>query len=240
MTDIEPAAPTAPATVTTDDVPESWNAAWKLARRIHNTPFVPKGLRGDGNAVMACILTGEEFGLGPMQSLRMINIIEGRPSLSAEMMRALVNRAGHRVDVVESKADRVTLAGLRKDTGAKAVATWTLADAKRADLTRNPAWGKYPRSMLLARATSELCRMLFPDVIGGLYTPEETAAISGHVYMPSAIEVSGEQEPLVDPATGEIMDAEDDLDAAWRADADAGQADDATDPDNPRNTPVQQ
>ena len=57
MTDLEPAAPNTPAVQ--DDVPESWNAAWKLARRIHNTPFVPKGLRGDGNAVMACILTGE-------------------------------------------------------------------------------------------------------------------------------------------------------------------------------------
>jgi hypothetical protein len=235
MSEIEQAAPQPPAVA--DDVPESWNAAWKLARRIHNTPFVPKGLRGDGNAVMACILTGEEFGLGPMQSLRMINVIEGRPSLSAEMMRALVNRAGHRVDIVESKQDQVTITGLRRDTGAKAVVTWTLADAKRAGLTNNPAWTKYPRSMLLARATSELCRMLFPDVIGGLYTPEETAAITGHVYMPSAIEVEADPAPLVDPATGEILPDEEDLDAQWRAEADAAHADDAMDPDNPRNKP---
>lgn len=176
------------------DVPAEWLAAMRLAGRIHSTPFVPKPLRGDPHSVLACILTGQELGLGPMQSLRMVNVIEGRPAASAELMRALVNRAGHRVDVVEARQDLVTLSGVRKDTGARATVTWTLADAQRAKLTGNPAWGKYPRSMLLARATSELCRMLFADVIGGLYTPEETAAIEGQSWTPDT--------ELVDPVTG--------------------------------------
>jgi hypothetical protein len=178
------------------DIPASWRAGWRLARRISHTPFVPKDLRGDPNSVLACILTGEELGLGPMQSLRMVNVIDGRPAASAELMRALVNRAGHRIDVVESRQDRVTLAGRRHDTGAVAKVTWTIGDAQRAKLTGNPAWAKYPRSMLLARATSELCRALFADVIGGLYTPEETAAIEGHAWEPD--DPLGE---LVDPVT---------------------------------------
>jgi hypothetical protein len=124
----------------------------------------------------------------------MVNVIEGRPAASAELMRALVNRAGHRIDVVESRQDRVTLAGRRRDTGAQAKVTWTIGDAQRAKLTHNPAWTKYPRSMLLARATSELCRALFADVIGGLYTPEEQAAIDGIAWEP-------ELGQLVDPVT---------------------------------------
>lgn len=178
------------------DLPASWVAGWRLAKRISHTPFVPAALRGDPNSVLACILTGDELGLGPMQSLRMVHIIEGRPAASAELMRALVNRAGHRIDVVESRQDRVTLAGVRRDTGAQAKVTWTIGDAQRAKLTGNPAWAKYPRSMLLARATSELCRALFADVIGGLYTPEETAAIEGHAWEPE--DPLGE---LVDPVT---------------------------------------
>lgn len=186
------------------DIPASWTAAVRLAGRIHSTPFVPAGLRGNPASVLACILTGEELGLGPMQSLRMVHVIDGRPSASAELMRALVNRAGHRVDVVEAKQDTVTLSGQRSDTGARATVTWTLADAQRAKLTGNPAWGKYPRSMLLARATSELCRMLFADVIGGLYTPEESAAIEGHAWEPSPGE-------LADPVTARVLPDEHEL-----------------------------
>ncbi len=203
-----------PAPDVPTDIPASWQAAIRLARRIAHTPFVPKGLRDDQGAVLACILTGEELGLGPMQSLRMVNVIDGRPAASAELMRALVNRAGHRISVVEARNDRVTLSGQRRDTGATAKVTWTIDDAQRAKLLGNPAWGKYPRSMLLARATSELCRMLFADVIGGLYTPEETAAIDGHVYEPAGIELT--EGVLVDPVTdqrfGEELDIEADED----------------------------
>ena len=185
------------------------------------TPFVPKALRGDPHSVLACILTGYELGLGPMQSLRMVNVIDGRPAASAELMRALVNRAGHRVDV--DRGPRTTgsrSAGVRRDTGAQAKVTWTISDAQRAKLTGNPSWAKYPRSMLLARATSELCRMLFADVIGGLYTPEETAAIEGHAYEVPASELNeGLDVELVDPVTNTALSAEDELDAAWVADA---------------------
>ena len=176
-TSLEPAANAA-------DVPDSWVALMRLTARIYDTTFVPRTLRGNPNEVLAAMLTGQELGLGPMQSLRMINVIEGRPSISAELMRALVNRAGHRLSVVEARQDKVTLFGQRRDTGSSATVTWTLKDAERARLTGNPAWAKYPRSMLLARATSELCRQIFADIVTGLYTPEEAAAIEGQVWEP--------------------------------------------------------
>jgi hypothetical protein len=248
MTDIEQAVPPtldeAALAKIAADVPQSWVAAMRLAARIHSTPFVPKSFRGDPASVLACILTGEELGLGPMQSLRMVNVIEGRPAASAELMRALVNRAGHRLSVVDAKQDRVTLHGQRRDTGASATVTWTIADAQRAKLMGNPAWAKYPRSMLLARATSELCRQIFSDVIGGLYTPEETAAITGHVLEPGDSElvdpISQRQLDAGDDVTDDsdaeqlrrdVLDAEDALDAEWLADAraDAADADEAAD-----------
>jgi hypothetical protein len=188
-----------PAANVEGDVPSSWVALMRLTARINNTTFVPSALRGKPAEVLACMITGQELGLEPMISLRMINVIEGRPALSAELMRALVNRAGHRLSVVEAKQDKVTLYGRRTDTGSEATVTWTLEDAKRANLLGRGAWTTYPRSMLLARATSELCRQIFSDVIAGLYTEEETASIEGHAWEPD------DPSMLVDPVTGEIV-----------------------------------
>jgi hypothetical protein len=54
------------------------------------------------------------------------------------------------------------------------VVTWTVDEAARAELVSKTNWRLYPRQMLVARATSELCRYVFADVLGGLcYTPEE-------------------------------------------------------------------
>lgn len=146
-----------------------------LADRISKTEFVPKGLRGRPEAVLACILYGHEVGMGPMQSLSSIDVIEGKPTVKPEAMRGLVRQAGHAIWVEERTAQAVTVAGRRReDPDHVERITWTLDDAKAAGLGQKDVWKKYPRAMLLARATSELCRSMFPDVIAGLsYTAEE-------------------------------------------------------------------
>jgi hypothetical protein len=149
--------------------------AWTLAQRIAQTDFVPPPLRGKPEAVLACILTGHEAGLSPMQSLAKINIIEGRPAMSAELMRALVLSAGHRLHYDTATNTKCVAVGERHDNPTQATRVeWTLDDAKRAGLEQRPNWRKYPKAMLIARATAELCRMIFPDVLAGIsYTVEE-------------------------------------------------------------------
>ena len=153
---------------------------WKTAQKIANTPFVPTAFRGKPEAVFAAILYGDELGLGPMQSLNSIHVIEGKPSMSPELMRALVARAGHRLDVKLASNDKVILWGKRADNDSEATVEWSMKDAQQAGLAGRGAWKTYPRAMLLARATSEICRMIFSDCIMGLsYTPEEASSIAG-------------------------------------------------------------
>ena len=149
-------------------------AVGDLASKISTTNFVPKSLRGKPAEIAACILTGREVGIGPMESLSKINVIDGRPSMSAELMRSLVMRDGHEIRYPTLTDDKVVAEGRRAGSESWTTVTWSLTDAQRVGVASKDVWKKYPRQMLSARATSELCRLLFPDALGGIsYTPEE-------------------------------------------------------------------
>jgi hypothetical protein len=145
----------------------------ELANQIAGTDFVPQGLRNNPAAITAAILYGDEVGVGPMQSLARIAVINGRPTLAAETQRALILAAGHDLWVEESTVTKCTVAGRRRDSDATSRITWTIDDARRANLTGKPPWKMYPRQMLLARASAELARAVFPDAVGGLAATEE-------------------------------------------------------------------
>lgn len=158
---------------TTDSWTEVVAEVAKLAGHIAGTDFVPKAMRDNPAAVAAAILHGREVGFAPMTALAQTHVIDGRVSISAEAMRALVLQHGHQIRIGDMSSSAVTIAGRRAGDDQWASVTWTVEDARRADLTGKTNWKKYPRQMLLARATTELLRAVFPDVIHGLMSTEE-------------------------------------------------------------------
>lgn len=173
---------------------------------IANTEFVPKNLRGNLPAILACVVTGREIGIGDMASLRHISIIDGKPTYSAELMVALVHRAGHSLTGgPNAEGTQATAKGRRKDNGDEQDFTFTLEDAQKAGLLNKRNWQQYPKSMLWARAVSQLCRQLFPDVSAGngFYTAEElgdedTDEFGAPVIEGEATEVKEPLPPLMD------------------------------------------
>lgn len=155
-----------------------WHDLYELAKVVYNVDgFVPKAIQGKPAAVLATLLAGDELGFSPMESLRAIFIIDGRVGLYAEAARALIYEAGHelRVDADDTQA---TARGRRRDWPDSAdyvSVQWTIDRAKRAGLAGRQQWARYPRQMLQARASSELGRLLFPDVLAGLDVYEELA-----------------------------------------------------------------
>lgn len=167
-------APNLPAVIDSTSSFSLLPAAHSLAGTIANTDFVPRALRGKPEAVLACILTGNELGVGPMQSLSKIHVIEGRPSMAAELMRAVIIRDGHDLWVEESNNTRCVLGTRRAGSSRDQTFTYTIDDAKQAGLSSKDNWRKYPRAMLLARATGELARAVYPDILAGIsFTSEE-------------------------------------------------------------------
>ena len=117
-------------------------------------------------------------------------------------MRALVYRRGHSINVVESTDEFCTVLGTRRDTGDKHEVTFTITDAQRAGLVKKGGpWDTYRRSMLAARATSSLCRELFPDCLAGAaYVPEELGGEPDMASVPAAgpPEVVATETPVIE------------------------------------------
>lgn len=148
---------------------------YRTLQTIARTDFVPAALRGRPEAVLAAVLYGRELGLEPMQSLAHIDVIDGRPSPSAELTARLVRAAGHKIEVLAATDQVCTLRGTRVDTGETMEVTFTIEDAARVTtkengnriaLSETKRYREYPGDMLWARAVTRLARRLFPDVQG--------------------------------------------------------------------------
>lgn len=149
----------------------------ELATAVAGTEFVPKALRNKPEAVTAAILFGRELEMPPMQALSQIYMVEGKATLSAEHMRAMVLAAGHEITYPVYTGRQVIARGRRRYSdgswSSPQEVEWNYAMAEYAKLTGKDNWRKYPRAMLTARATADLCRLLFPDVTHGLLAAEE-------------------------------------------------------------------
>lgn len=149
--------------------------AEQIAQVLAKTSFVPVTLRGKPEDIAAAILAGLELGLQPMATLRSIDVIQGTPALRAHAMRGLVQSHGHEVELLESTAEKCVMRGMRKGTGEWQTVTWDIARAAKLGLVnRNPEWRKQPTTMLVARATGEICRLIASDVLYAMpYAAEE-------------------------------------------------------------------
>jgi hypothetical protein len=145
------------------------------------TAFVKSGYFTDVRDVSQAIvkiMAGREFGFGPFASMTNIYIIQGRPSLGANLMASAVKSNAHYDYRVRQMTDAVCEIEYFQRNGDKweslGVSKFTQEDARKAG-TKN--LDKFPRNMLFARAMSNGVRWYCPDVFGtAVYTPEEMGA----------------------------------------------------------------
>lgn len=124
---------------------------------------------------LTLFLVAQAEGLHPMTATMRYNVIQNRPAMKAEAMLASFMERGGTVDWIEYTDEAVT--GVFRSAGVpKGVSVrWTMKDAERAGLGRNPTWKSYPKQMLKARVASDGVRMCDPTVNTGRYTPEEVS-----------------------------------------------------------------
>lgn len=162
-------------------VPQSLDDAFRLAKALSVAgDMVPKHYQGKAEATMAAIIKGMEIGLAPMQALASIAVINGRPSLWGDAMPALMQRAGHHVDVEIEGEDgpnpKAVATLTRGDTGKQIVRTFSMADAKRAGLAgKQGPWQQFPLRMLSMRARAFAIRDGAADALMGMQIADEVS-----------------------------------------------------------------
>jgi hypothetical protein len=131
---------------------------------------------GTPHGILSTVLVGRELGLPAMAALRSIHVVEGRHTLAASLMVALILKSGlaEYFEPVSFDATQATYETKRKGARNGVTLQHTMDMAVAAGLVKDKSgWVKNPIDMLCARASSRLARMVYPDLLAGLYTPEE-------------------------------------------------------------------
>ena len=122
------------------------------------------------------VLAGLEMGFGPVASMSGIHIIKGKPTIGANLMAAAVKRSGKYNYSVIQHTDAICTIDFYENNETIGQSSFTLEDAKKAGVAGGDSWRKFPRNMLFSRAISNGVRWYCPDVLIGVYTPEEMGA----------------------------------------------------------------
>jgi len=141
--------------------------------------FEAKGATEQAVAQLATkVLAGREMGFSPFASANGIHIIQGKPTVSANLMASAVKGSQKYDYRVREMSDTICKIEFFERVGGKlesiGTSVFTLDDAKKAG-TQNLA--KFAKNMLFARCMSNGVRFYCPDVFSSsVYTPEEMGA----------------------------------------------------------------
>jgi hypothetical protein len=178
-------------------VPQNLSDVKTFADIITRSTLCPDAYRGKPNDVFVAILMGLDLGLSPMQAVQNIAVINGRPCLWGDAMLAVAKNSPSWEWMVETQTgegDRMVATCRVKRRGEpEVVSTFSMADAKAANLAGKGPWRAYPKRMLQMRARGFALRDAYPDVLRGIAPAEEVADY------PTANAPIDEQEPDIVP-----------------------------------------
>jgi hypothetical protein len=153
-----------------------WSTMMAMAETLYRSGVLPEHIKNPA-AVVAIVQKGKELSIPPMHALQNIAFIKGKTTLQAELMLALVIRDEGAGALRVVKTDNTACTVDYKRAGNEGTYTFTIDDARAAGLVSpGGMYTKYPAAMLRSRCISAVCRFVFPDIIGGMYTQEEMGA----------------------------------------------------------------
>lgn len=179
-----------------------------IAALYAQSTLVPEAFRNKPADVFVAVTLGQSVGISPIQSLSEINVIKGKPTMSASLIAAQVRKAGHklRIEVNETPGKESAICTIirRDDPDHPFVSKRDRAWAQRMGLLNNSNYIKQPATMLKKRAITDCARDACSEALCGIdYTPDEMSDLDD---VEARVE---ETEKTVEPTqNAEIVEAE--------------------------------
>lgn len=147
-----------------------------FAKAASGASIIPEDYRGKPANVLIAVGFGQSMGLSPAESLYRINVIKGKPTMSAELIAAQVRKAGHKLRLEkDAQSMSVTCTIVRSDDPKFPIkVTRDKAWAHDMGLDSKDNYKKQPLTMLTWRAITACAREACPEALYGVaYTPDE-------------------------------------------------------------------
>lgn len=175
------------------DVATTLDERIRVADILSQSGMLPDTYRGKPGNVLAAEFAADALQIPLFTAFQHLHNSRGRVGMSAELMRSLMRRAGHRYKLSGDRTKATMVIHLRGEREPEAPVEFTIEDAVAADLVQlhdgkprarsskgeKLPWETHTRAMLIARVTSLAARMHCPEVLAGMgYTPDELDEIA--------------------------------------------------------------
>lgn len=150
----------------------------EFAKILLKSGLMPPAINTEEKAIILA-MKGYDLGLTYMQSIESINVIQGKPAISASLIQAKIRQSGvcRYLTVKEMSDKRCIIETQRVDEKEPFTYEFGENEAKQQGLLAKDNYKKQPKNMYFSRAMSAIGRYCYADVFfGGIYVPEELGA----------------------------------------------------------------
>ena len=154
----------------------------RMAKSLAQSNLVPPQYQGQGG-LSNCLVALEmanRMNISPLVVMQNMNVIQGKPSWSAQFVIATITGCGRfeDFDYEEKGTKAIRCKAIRKKDGKEVFGAWvTMEMAQKEGWTRNSKWSTMPQLMLRYRAATFFGRQYVADLLLGIQTEDEIVDI---------------------------------------------------------------
>lgn len=151
-----------------------WDVMRQQADVLIKSGFMPQSIRTPEQAI-TIMMMGSALQIDAIVALNNINVIQGKPTVSPQLMLALVRRSGQLESFETVDDGKTCTVKIKRRNEPMHIETFSQQDAVDMKLAGKDNWIKQPATMRKWRCIAAACRVVFPDVTWGIasYTTEE-------------------------------------------------------------------